>query len=422
MRRVVVTGLGVLSPLGRGLDVNKEKLFNGKSGIVKITRFDVSEISSKIAGLIPEGKNKGEFDFDSVVSPKDRRRMDDFIVYGLAAAEDAIKDSGIDIENLSAEEKSRIGTIVGSGVGGLQTIADGAITLKEKGPRRLSPFVIPASLINLASGHISIKYGLTGPNHSIVTACATSTHSIGDAMRIIQHGDADVMFAGGAENAVVPLGVAGFASARALSTEYNDTPEKGSRPWDKGRDGFVIAEGAGILIIEELEHAKKRGAKIYGEVIGYGMSGDANHITAPREDGQGGYMAMKNALKNAGINPEDIDYINAHGTSTPLGDLAEFKAVAKLFDGYHDKISMSSTKSMTGHLLGATGVVEAIYTLMAMNDGLIPPTINLDNPDDGTDIIDLVPNKAKEKNIDIAISNSFGFGGTNATIVLKKFK
>ena len=417
MRRVVVTGLGMVTPLGCGLKANWDRLTKGESGLRAIEHFDVSDLPAKIAGVVPRGDAEPHFfNPDSVVSSKDRRRMDDFIVYALAAATEAVEDSGWKPED--EESRERTGVMIGSGIGGLPTVANGAITLAEGGPRKLSPFFIPACLINLASGHVSIRYGFKGPNHAVVTACSTGAHALGDASRLIMFGDADVMVAGGAEAAVCRLGMAGFAAARALSTNFNDTPTKASRPWDKDRDGFVMGEGAGVVVLEEYEHAKKRGAKIYAEIIGYGMSGDAYHITAPAEDGNGGFRAMRNAVARAGINLEDIDYINAHGTSTPLGDEIELGAVKRLFGDHAYKLSMSSTKSAIGHLLGAAGSVEAIYSIMAINHGLIPPTLNLDNPSDSCDI-DLVPHKAKEKKVNIALSNSFGFGGTNASLIFR---
>ncbi|MHA1549865.1 MAG: beta-ketoacyl-ACP synthase II [Alphaproteobacteria bacterium] len=418
MRRVVVTGVGLTTPLGVGQKINKMNLFNAKSGIKKITSFDTEGFACKIAGQIPLGDGAGEFNFDSVVNSKERRRMDDFTVYGLSAADEAIKDSGWIPE--TDEDKNRTGVLVGSGIGGIKTLYEYSHVLREEGPRRVSPFFIPASLINLLSGHISIRYGLRGPNHSVVTACATGTHAIGDASRLIMFGDADVMIAGGAEAPVNDLGVAGFIAARTLSTKYNDTPEIASRPWDKNRDGFVMGEGAGILVLEEYEHAKKRGAKIYGEVVGYGLSGDAYHITTPAPDGNGGRRAMENALRNAKLNPSDIDYINAHGTSTLVGDMIEFNAVKTLFGENLKNISMSSTKSATGHLLGAAGAIEAIFGLLAIKHQTAPPTLNLDDPEEETKGADLVPLQAKERKIDIVLSNSFGFGGTNASVIFKK--
>ena len=417
MRRVVVTGLGMVTPLGMGYKANWDRLTRGMSGIRAIDRFDVSDLPAKIAGLVPTGVGEDHlFDPESVVTSKDRRRMDDFIVYALAAAEEALRDSGWHPQ--TEDERERTGVMIGSGIGGLPHITAGAVTLAEGGPRKISPFFIPASLINLASGHVSIRHGLKGPNHAVVTACSTGAHAIGDAARLIIFEDADIMVAGGAEAAVCRMGMAGFAAARALSTNFNDTPEKASRPWDKARDGFVMGEGSGVVVLEEYEHAKRRGAKIYAEVIGYGMSGDAHHITAPAEDGNGGFRSMRNALKRAGLNVEDVDYVNAHGTSTPLGDEIELNAVKRLFGDHAYKLSMSSTKSAIGHLLGAAGSVEAIFSILAINHGLVPPTLNLDNPSDGCDI-DLVPHKAKERKVKVALSNSFGFGGTNASLVFR---
>jgi len=421
MRRVVITGVGMVTPLGVGVQHNWDSILAGKSGLSKINHFDASDFASKIAGTIPkttdENPSNAEFNADLFVSSKEQRKMDPFIVYGIAAAEEAIADSGYVAE--SEEQKERTGVMVGAGIGGLTTMYDSAITLHERGPRKLSPFCIPAMLINLASGHISIRHGYKGPNHSVVTACSTGAHAIGDSMRLIAYGDADVMIAGGAEAAVTPLGVGGFAAARALSTKYNDDPTAGSRPFDEGRDGFVIAEGAGVLVLEEYEHAKARGAKIYGEVIGYGLSGDAYHITSPAEDGSGGYRAMKAALKSGGLNPEDIDYINAHGTSTPVGDGIECTAVNRLFGNNLDTLSMSSTKSAIGHLLGAAGAVEAIYSLKAIESNMLPPTLNLENISESCQGIDLVPKVAKEKKLTTVLSNSFGFGGTNASLVMR---
>ena len=418
MRRVVVTGMGMVSPLGVGVDHNWSEITNGKSGIKKIERFDVSDISSQIAGIIPRGDGAGEYNPDTFMEPKEQRKVDEFIVYGMAAAIEAIEDSGWTPSD--EESQNRTGVLIGSGIGGLDEIYKTSTLMNEKGPRRVSPFFVPAALINLVSGHVSIKYGYRGPNHSVVTACATGTHAIGDAARLIALDDADVMIAGGAEGAVCRLGVAGFAAARALSTGYNDRPQEASRPWDEARDGFVIGEGAGIVVLEEYEHAKARGATIYGEVIGYGLSGDAHHITSPAEDGNGGYRAMEAALKRAEVKPEDIDYINAHGTSTPVGDGIEFGAVKRLFANALDSVSMSSTKSAIGHLLGAAGAVEAIYSLKAIQTGVLPPTLNLDNPSENCQGMDLVPKQAKEKSVDLALSNSFGFGGTNASLVMKK--
>ena len=413
-RRVVITGMGILSPLGRGLNTNWNKITKGVSGISAIRAFDTENFTAKVAGQIPVGDGDGEFQPDSILSPKEQRHVDPFILYGLSAATDAVEDSGYIPQ--TEEEMERAGVLIGSGIGGLQAIEAGSILVNEQGPRRISPFFIPSALINLISGHVSIKYGFRGPNHAVVTACATGTHAIGDAMRIIKNNEADVMIAGGAEAAICKVGIAGFAQAKALSTHYNETPELASRPWDKGRDGFVMGEGAGVVVLEEYEHAKKRGAKIYGEVVGYAMTGDAYHITAP--GGNGGYRAMLGALKSAGLNPEDIDYINAHGTSTPLGDMVEFRAVQSIFG--NTNVSMSSTKSCIGHLLGAAGAVEAIFSVMAMNDGILPPTINLVDPEEETQGFDLVPNVAKEKEVKYALSNSFGFGGTNGSLIFKK--
>jgi len=415
MRRVVVTGLGIVAPLGVGVETVWERLIEGQSGITGIQGFDVSDLPTKIAGVLPRGEtSEGRFNADDWMLPKDQRKVDPFILYAMAAATQAVEDAGWTPDNET--ERDRTGVMIGSGIGGLQGIYEGSITLHERGPRRLSPFFIPSSLINLASGQVSIKYGFRGPNHSVVTACSTGAHAIGDASRMIGHGDADVMVAGGAEAAVCRIGIAGFSAARALSTNFNDEPQRASRPWDKDRDGFVMGEGAGVVVLEELEHAKARGATIYAEVIGYGLSGDAHHITAPAPDGSGGYRAMVNALASAGLAAEDIDYINAHGTSTPLGDEIEVGAVKRLFGDHAYKLSMSSTKSAIGHLLGAAGSVEAIFSIMALNTGVAPPTLNLDNPSDGCDI-DLVPKAAKERPIRHALSNSFGFGGTNASLI-----
>ena len=416
MTRVVITGLGLVTPLGRGIESNWQSLTESKSGIRAIQGFDVEDLPCRIGGQVPmDESHPYRFDVDAFVSPKERKRMDDFIVFGLAAADDAIADSGWTPENDTQRE--RTGVIIGSGIGGLQTIYDNSIILSEKGPRRISPFFIPSSLINLVSGQVSIKHGFKGPNHSVVTACSTGAHAIGDASRMIKYGDADVMVAGGAEAALCRLGLAGFAAAKALSTNYNDTPEKASRPWDKGRDGFVMGEGAGVVVLENYEHAKARGAKIYAKVLGYGLSGDAYHITAPAEDGDGGFRAMRGAIADAGLNPSDIDYVNAHGTSTPKGDEIELGAVKRLFGDHANSLSMSSTKSTIGHLLGAAGSVEAIYSVLALNNQTAPPTLNLDDPSDGCDI-DLVPHTAKARDIRHALSNSFGFGGTNASLVL----
>ena len=418
MRRVVVTGLGLVTPLGSGVEESWKRLVAGESGLGAIQKFDVSDLPAKVAGTVPRGEtSQGLFNADDWVPPKDQRKMDEFIVYGIAAGEMAIADSGWAPQ--TDEQRERTGVMIGSGIGGLQAIYEGSITLKEKGPRRISPFFIPSALINLVSGHVSIKHGFKGPNHSAVTACSTGVHAIGDAARLIALDDADVMIAGSAEAAVSRLGIAGFAAARALSTSFNDTPTRASRPWDKDRDGFVMGEGAGIVVLEELEHAKRRGARIYAEVTGYGLSGDAHHITAPPEDGNGGFRSMRNALRRAGLNVEDIDYINAHGTSTPLGDEIELGAVKRLFGAHAYQLSMSSTKSAIGHLLGAAGSVEAIFCILAMRDQVAPPTLNLENPSPGCDI-DLVPHQAKQRRIRHVLSNSFGFGGTNASVVLSR--
>jgi 3-oxoacyl-[acyl-carrier-protein] synthase II len=426
MRRVVVTGVGLVTPLGWGVEHSWRRLLAGESGAGRITGFDPTDYACQIACEVPRVNGRGgggpdfagSFDPDQVMAPKEQRRVDDFILYAMAAADEAVRDAGWTPED--EDDRKRTGVMIGSGIGGLGPIADTAIELKEKGPRRISPFFIPSALINLASGNVSIRYGFKGPNHAVVTACATGAHAVGDAARIIKYGDADVMVAGGAESAVVPIGIAGFVACRALSTGFNDRPTKASRPYDKDRDGFVMGEGAGILVLEELEHAKARGAKIYGEVIGYGMSGDAYHITAPASDGDGGYRAMEASLKDAKVEPSDIDYINAHGTSTPLGDEIELGAVERMLGNAAGKTTMSSTKSAIGHLLGAAGAVEAVFTLLAIRDQVAPPTINLENPSVDTPI-DLVPIKAKPTKIETALSNSFGFGGTNASVVFQKF-
>jgi 3-oxoacyl-[acyl-carrier-protein] synthase II len=426
MRRVVVTGIGLLTPLGQGTELTWQRILAGESGAGRISAFDVTDWACQIACEVPRVDGRGgggpdipgSFDPDLTMSPKDRRRVDDFILYGIAAAEEAVRDSGWVPQ--TDEDRERTGVTIGSGIGGLGTIAETAIELHEKGPRRVSPFFIPSALINLVSGQVSIRHGFKGPNHAVVTACATGAHAIGDATRMIKYGDADVMVAGGAEASVVPVGIAGFIACRAMSTGFNDTPTRASRPYDKGRDGFVMGEGAGIVVLEELEHALARGAKIYAEVIGYGMAGDAYHITAPAEDGDGGFRAMKAAIKDAGISPADIDYINAHGTSTPLGDEIELNAVERLLGEAAGKATMSSTKSATGHLLGAAGAIEAAFACLAIRDQIAPPTINLDDPSVETKI-DLVPHKAKPMKIDVALSNSFGFGGTNASVIFKKF-
>ncbi len=420
MRRVVVTGLGMVTPLGVGVEHNWTRLLAGASGIGHIDKFDVSDLACKIAGLVPLGPTADNlFNPDDYFEPKDQRKNDEFIHYAMAAATEAVRHSGYTPAN--DEEAERTGVMIGSGIGGLPAIYETSIILHEKGPRRVSPFFIPSSLINLASGQVSIKYGYKGPNHAPVTACSTGTHAIGDAARLIALDDADVMLAGGAEASVSRIGVAGFAAARALSTDYNDRPTEASRPFDQGRDGFVMGDGAGVVVLEELEHAKKRGATIYGEIVGYGLSGDAYHITSPPADGNGGYRAMTAAMKRAGIGPESIDYLNAHGTSTPVGDEIEVGAVKRRFGVHVDKLLMSSTKSAIGHLLGAAGAVEAIYSLMAINRGVAPATLNLHNPSESCLGIDLVPLTPKEKKIDVALSNSFGFGGTNASLIFRKF-
>lgn len=421
MRRVVVTGIGLVTPLAGNVEDSWKRLIAGKSGIREVDTFKVDDIACRIGGLVPysetAGKNEADFNPSAYLEPKEQRKIDKFIVYGIAAAQQAVEDSGW--MPTDAESLERTGVLIGSGIGGLPEIDSTSQVLAASGPRRVSPFFIPASLINLVSGQVSIKYGFKGPNHAVVTACATGAHAIGDAARLIQFGDADVMVAGSTEAALCRISLAGFAACRALSTSYNDAPQTASRPWDKGRDGFVMGEGAGMLVLEEYEHAKKRGAKIYGEVIGYGLSGDAHHITAPAEDGDGAFRAMRAAVKNAKINLEDVGYINAHGTSTPLGDAIEVKAVKRLFGDHAYKLTMSSTKSAIGHLLGGAGSVEAIFSLLAMRDNICPPTLNLNEPDEGCDL-DFAPLKAKEKELNVVMSNSFGFGGTNASIIMKK--
>ena len=422
-RRVVITGIGLVTPLGWGREITWKRILAGQSGAGRITAFDPSDFACQVACEVPrvDGRGggapdqEGAFDPAQVLAPKELRRVDDFILYAIAAADEAVKDSGWAPED--AASRARTGVIIGSGIGGLGTIADTAIEMHEKGPRRVSPFFIPSALINLASGHVSIRHGFKGPNHSVVTACATGAHAVGDASRLIRYGDADVMVAGGAEAAVCGLGIAGFVACRALSTGFNEAPQRASRPYDKDRDGFVMGEGAGILVLEEYEHARARGAKIYAEVKGYGLSGDAYHITAPASDGDGGYRAMEMALGHAGLAASDIDYINAHGTSTPLGDEIELRAVERLLGQAAPKAVMSSTKSEIGHLLGAAGAVEAAFTALSIRDQVAPPTINLDNPSVETPI-DLVPFEAKPLRIRAALSNSFGFGGTNAALVL----
>lgn len=415
-RRIVVTGLGLVTPLACGVKETWDKLIASESGLGKIKAFDPSDLPAQVAGEVPlEGV--GAFNPDEWVAPKDQKKIDDFIIYAIAAAMQAVKDAGW--ENPSEEEKLMTGVLIGSGIGGLKRIEETTRILIEHGPRRISPFFIPASLINLASGHISIQYGFKGPNHAVVTACSTGAHAIGDSAEIIRRGDADVMVAGGTEATVCKIGMAGFAALRALSTSYNDTPTKASRPWDKGRDGFVMGEGSGVVVLEEYEHAKKRGAKIYAELTGYGLSGDAYHITAPAENGDGGFRAMQMAMRKAGLNTDQIDYINAHGTSTPLGDEIELGAVKRLFGQDAYKLAMSSTKSSIGHLLGAAGSVEAIFSILALNNGIIPPTLNLDNPSESCDL-NLVPHKAQEKTLNAVLSNAFGFGGTNSSLIFTR--
>jgi len=405
----------MVTPLGDGVDTNWRRLLAAESGIRAIQAFDTSDLATKIAGEVPLGdKANGHFSPDLYMAPKDQRKVDKFILFAMAAAKQAVEDSGWKPQD--DEGRNRTGVMIGGGIGGLQTIYETSITLKERGPRRVSPFFIPSALINLAAGQVSIEFGFRGPNHSVVTACATGAHAIGDAARLIQWEDADVMVAGGAEAAICRIGIAGFNACKALSTDFNDTPTQASRPWDKRRDGFVMGEGAGCLILEEYEHAKKRGAKIYAEIVGYGLSGDAYHITAPSEDGDGAQRAMKAALKRAGLNTDQIDYVNAHGTST-MADVIELGAVKKAFGADAYKLSMSSTKSATGHLLGAAGAIEAIYAIKSVNDQVVPPTLNLDEPDEGCDI-DLVPKQAKQRKVRYALSNSFGFGGTNACLIV----
>ena len=418
MRRVVVTGMGIACPLGLGVENVWRRLLAGESGIGLISSFDTTDLPAKIAGTIPAGaKADGKLDMAEWVPPKDQRKMDRFIQFALVAAIEAVEDSGWKPE--AEDDRCATGVMIGSGIGGLETIYETALMIRDGKSRRVSPFFIPAALINLASGHLSIKYGFKGPNHAVVTACATGVHAIGDAARLIMFGDADVMVAGGTESAVNEIGIAGFCAARALSTSFNDTPAKASRPWDKDRDGFVMGEGAGIVVLEEYEHAKARGAKIYGEVRGYGMSGDAHHITAPAEGHDGAFRAMKAALRNGKLAPEQIDYVNAHGTSTPLGDDLELEAVERFFGDHGRAIAMSSTKSATGHLLGAAGAIEAIFSLLAIRDNVAPATLNLDNPSRAS-AIDRVANQAQPRRIDMALSNSFGFGGTNASIVFAR--
>jgi 3-oxoacyl-[acyl-carrier-protein] synthase II len=417
MRRVVITGLGMVTPLACGVEETWSRLLAGKSGGRRITEFEVGDLACQIACTIPRGDgSNGTFNPDDWMEPKEQRKVDDFIIFAMAAADQAVKDSGW--VPATPDDRHRSGVLIGSGIGGIAGIVEAGYTLRDKGPRRVSPFFIPGRLINLASGHVSIRYGFKGPNHSVVTACSTGAHAIGDAARLIALDDADVMVAGGTESPICRIALAGFAAARALSTGFNDAPEKASRPYDRDRDGFVMGEGAGIVVLEELKHARRRGATIYAEVTGYGLSGDAYHITAPAEDGDGAFRCMTMALKRAGVSPSDIDYVNAHGTSTPLGDEIELGALTRLVGDAAPGIAMSSTKSATGHLLGAAGAIEAIFSTLAIRDGMIPPTINLDNPSVET-AIDLVPHTARAKPVKVAVSNSFGFGGTNASLVLR---
>jgi len=418
MRRVVVTGLGLVTPLGSGVTASWQNLIAGQSGARRVDEIGVEDLSCQIACMVPRGSEAdGKFDPDVWMEPKEQRKVDDFIMFGLAAATQAINDSGLKFK--TRDEQERAGVLIGSGIGGLNGIAETALLLKEKGPRRVSPFFIPGRLINLVSGYVSIKHKLRGPNHAVVTACSTGAHAIGDAARIIQFGDADVMVAGGAESPVCRLALAGFAACRALSTGYNDRPTEASRPYDKDRDGFVMGEGAGVVVLEEYERAKARGARIYAEVVGYGMSGDAYHITAPAEDGDGAFRCMSAAMKRAGVSPVDIDYVNAHGTSTPMGDEIELGAVERLFGNAAGKLTMSSTKSATGHLLGAAGAVEAVFSVLAIRDNVAPATLNLHAPSVET-VIDLVPHRPLQREINTVLSNSFGFGGTNASLILRR--
>ncbi len=419
MRRVVVTGMGMLTPLGCGVEATWSRLIKGESGARKVDRFPVSDIACQIACMIPRGDGSdGTYNADQWMEPKEQRKVDDFIVYAMCAARQALDDAGWKPQ--SQDDQAATGVLIGSGIGGIEGIAETAITLHERGPRRVSPFFIPGRIINLAAGYVSIEFGLKGPNSAVVTACSTGAHAIGDAARLIALGDADVMVAGGTESPVNRMALAGFSALRALSTNFNDDPTRASRPYDKDRDGFVMGEGAGVVVLEELEHAKARGAKIYAELTGYGLSGDAYHITAPAPDGDGAYRCMTMAMKRAGLTPGDLDYINAHGTSTPMGDEIELGAVQRLVGNAAGRIAMSSTKSCIGHLLGAAGAVEAIFSVLAIRDGVAPPTINLDNPSVETPI-DLVPHTARKREINAALSNSFGFGGTNASLIFRRY-
>ncbi|MCV0379071.1 beta-ketoacyl-ACP synthase II [Nitratireductor sp.] len=417
MRRVVVTGMGLLSPFGLGVEHGWKSLLSGKSAASRIDSFEVDDLPCRIANTIPR-EGEGAFNPDAFLEPREQRKIGEFITYGIAAADQALEDSGWKPE--TEDDRYATGVLIGSGIGGIEGIAENALTLEQRGPRRISPFFIPGNIINMVSGQVSIRHGLKGPNHAVVTACSTGAHAIGDAARLIMLGDADVMLAGGAEAPITRLSIAGFSACKALSTSFNDTPEIASRPYDRDRDGFVMGEGAGVLVLEELEHAKARGAKIYAEVVGYGLTGDAYHITAPAEDGDGAYRCMKAALKRAGMTPADLDYINAHGTST-MADTIELGAVERLMGDAAGNVSMSSTKSAIGHLLGAAGAAEAIFSVLAIRDNIVPPTINLDNPQVET-AIDLVPNKPRERQVDVALSNSFGFGGTNASLVFKRYE
>jgi 3-oxoacyl-[acyl-carrier-protein] synthase II len=419
MRRVVVTGMGMVTPLGCGVEPTWARLVKGESGAKKVDTFEVSDLACKIACMIPRGDgSNGTYNPDQWMEPKEQRKVDEFIVYAMCAAKQALDDAGW--KPKTPDEQNTTGVLIGSGIGGIEGIADTAVTLHEKGPRRVSPFFIPGRIINLASGYVSIEHGLKGPNSAVVTACSTGAHAIGDAARLVALGDADVMVAGGAESPVNRMALAGFNALRALSTAFNDDPKRASRPYDKDRDGFVMGEGAGIVVLEALDHAKARGAKIYGELIGYGLSGDAYHITAPAPDGDGAFRCMGMAMKRAGVTPDGIDYINAHGTSTPMGDEIELGAVQRLVGNAAGRISMSSTKSCVGHLLGAAGAVEAIFSILAIRDGVAPPTINLDNPSVESPI-DLVPHEARKREINTALSNSFGFGGTNASLIFRRY-